>query len=381
MLCEENEKGKIDVDKEWYEDMYNKLHMTCQKEQECKDTLSNIFFPTQEPLYPKVLFNIYPTNLRQFGKSYSTIPSLTLQDMHFEFFLKNFHSLIMIWEGKVKKYGTPSQYDLQNDGSAGSYIKIINSKFTNSRFCKGLFAYNFLTFKYHTTDWKAQPPLQEHKYELIIRDSEFSNINILYTHFKNKKLKRSSFTGEVIPSITTTNFEYTKGNYKKVQLDFYEMDHKASVLNIQRFPGPVYIDSSLFKYNIFAYIYRDNENHIGNLHFTPSECGSQINLDPSLEVGSTQDYYNRWKHTGEDEIFLSDSNMCKGLDQIEEAFDDMERLSTIYIAKHNHDIHICNCQFIGNFGTYGGAITIDAYSGKAGIFYILFYTLHYYNIK
>ena len=71
--------------------------------------------------------------------------------------------------------------------------------------------------------------------------------------------------------------------------------------------------------------------------------------------------------TDDDELFLSESNICQELANINNLYDTIERLSTIYISKHHHNIHIKSSTFSKNIGTYGGAININAFSGKYGM--------------
>ena len=71
-------------------------------------------------------------------------------------------------------------------------------------------------------------------------------------------------------------------------------------------------------------------------------------------------------NTNEDELFLSEGNLCQDLADNDYLYDEIERLSTIYISKHHHNIHVKSSLFSENFGTYGGAITINAFSAKYG---------------
>ena len=104
---------------------------------------------------------------------------------------------------------------------------------------------------------------------------------------------------------------------------------------------------------------RSNENYIEGLNFIGSECSKY-----SSGGGATTENF-----------YLNEANLCHNINEIENSYDQIERLSTIYISKHSHNIHIKRCTFRENSGTYGGALTIDSFNGKYGkyIYYIYIY--------
>ena len=80
--------------------------------------------------------------------------------------------------------------------------------------------------------------------------------------------------------------------------------------------------------------------------------------------------------TKTEDFSLNEANLCTEIEKIEKFYDQIERLSTIYISKHSHNIHIKGCTFRENSGTYGGALTIDSFNGKYGIYiYIYIYAV------
>ena len=114
---------------------------------------------------------------------------------------------------------------------------------------------------------------------------------------------------------------------------------------------------------------------IGNLNYFQDYCSKYAENEdawyaahPTIKAKKDQ--------TGNDELFLSESNICQELDNIDNLYNTIERMSTIYISKHHHNIHIKSSTFTKNMGTYGGAININAFSGKYGnAIYIYIYII------
>ena len=203
--------------------------------------------------YPNSLFVLYPTRVFVLGKNYTSIPHLTIRQSHFEYFLDEMDSLIAIWESIKLDYET-AYYD-QNKGGK---ITIEDSNFNYSRFCKGLIAYNYWKEKDHTQkSWEIYTESGSSKrdeeglaYMLTISGSEFKNLN--YHNERNvvKKLNVSS-QGDIRHSYSTFTWKQFLTDD-----DVYASLHKGTVLNLQGFPGSIYITNSQFLYYIiYIYIY------------------------------------------------------------------------------------------------------------------------------
>ena len=211
--------------------------------------------------YPNSLFVLYPTRVFTIGRNFTSIPHLTIKKSQFEYFLDGMDSLIGIWEGIKLDY-----YRTYYDQNKGGKITIQDSTFHYSRFCKGLIAYNYWKNKMHPErNWEIYAESETSKtnedrlsYMLIISGSEFKYLNY---HNERKMVKRLnvSIKGDIHHSYTT----YAS------KLDFFDDDiyvslHKGSVLNLQGFPGSIYITNSQFMYiyyilytiyYIYIYIY------------------------------------------------------------------------------------------------------------------------------
>ena len=199
--------------------------------------------------YSPTLFNLYPIRYFMLGRNFTLIPHLTLQQTHFNYFLKNMDSLINIWEDE----GVNPESDycfLFDQENKGGKILITNSKFELSRFCKGLLSYNYWHYKYENSNWNYYSEQEntrdnedDLKYSIIIQNSEFKRLNILNPINKAKLLLKDPQISAVIDPVIDMAFieDNITMNY-----NFYLFFHRGIVLNLQGFPGSVYISNSLF---------------------------------------------------------------------------------------------------------------------------------------
>ena len=224
--------------------------------------LSAPYYKTLDIKYPPSLFILYPSRAFMMGKNFTKIPELTLERIEGKYFLHDMDSLITVLEdGNLPDPQFPNVTKIYNDQNKGAKIRILSSKFTNSRFCKGLIAYNHWYYKIREQEWelytqrytqtKTTIDSDENNtnnnkednlfYLLYISGSRFENLNILNKRIRVKKLEKLN-TGDVI------NLSYNaKLTTSTIHYDIYKFLHKGTVLNLQGFPGPVYILDSVIE--------------------------------------------------------------------------------------------------------------------------------------
>ena len=202
--------------------------------------------------YPNVLFNLYPYRYSALSTNFTSIPELTLRQTTFKYFLKDLDSLITIWEDEGVEVDN-TVYIMIDRENKGGKINIWNSIFDYSRFCKGLVAYNYWHYKYSSAEWKYYSEATTQKadeidlnYGISIKNSEFNRLNILNERSYAKTLTKSGSLDVIHPTIVTT--------FSNVDFQLYKFLHKGIVLNLQAFPGSIYISDSTFLY-LYIYIY------------------------------------------------------------------------------------------------------------------------------
>ena len=201
--------------------------------------------------YPNSLFVLYPTRIFVLGKNFTSIPHLTIRQSYFEYFLDGMDSLISIWENTKLDY-EKAYYDENKGGK----ITIEDSTFHYSRFCKGLIAYNYWKEKDPVKDWEiyiesgtSKRNEDELAYMLTISGSEFKNLNY---HNERKMVKKLNISSQGDIRHSYSSFTWTQLG---IANDVYASLHKGSVLNLQGFPGSIYITNSQFLYVFILYIY------------------------------------------------------------------------------------------------------------------------------
>ena len=243
------------------EDYAGKMHCTptalnCEK---ASDRYKKEKDPTtlQYINYPNVLFNLYPIRYFTLGTNFTSIPELTLRNTKATYFINNIDSLITIWEDEGVDLHNIPNYLLIDRENKGGKINIENCYFDYSRFCKGLIAYNYWHYKYNSANWQyySEPNIQKAdegdlKYYINIKGSQFNRLNILNMREQAKTLSLSG-SFEVIHPTESVKLE---GGAITVDYTLYKILHKGIVLNLQGFPGSVYISDSQFLY-VYIYIY------------------------------------------------------------------------------------------------------------------------------
>ena len=206
--------------------------------------------------YPNVLFNLYPIRYFTLGTNFTLIPELTLRNTKATYFLNNIDSLITIWEDEGVDLHNIPNYLLIDRENKGGKINIENCYFDYSRFCKGLIAYNYWHYKYNSANWQyysesniQKADEEDLKYYINIKGSQFNRLNILNMREQAKTLSLSGSI-EVIHPTESVKLE---GGAITVDYTLYKFLHKGIVLNLQGFPGSVYISDSQFLY-IYIYI-------------------------------------------------------------------------------------------------------------------------------
>ena len=213
--------------------------------------------PIQYIDYPNVLFNLYPVRYFALGVNFTSIPELTLRNTKAKYFLNNMESLITIWEDDGVDIDNTPHYLMIDRENKGGKINIESCIFDYSRFCKGMIAYNYWHYKYTSASWKyySEPTTQRTdetnlNYYINIKESEFNRLNILNMR---EQVKTLSLSGS-LEVIDPTEPWMLKAGSINIDYALHKFLHKGIVLNLQGFPGSLYISDSTFLYIYILFI-------------------------------------------------------------------------------------------------------------------------------
>jgi len=158
------------------------------------------------------------------------VPSLTLRNCHFEYFLKDHEALIFVETSNFEKQSERNTI-VQMGEDRGARILIEDSSVSNSRFCKGMLVYkkaahlNSADFDGVLLSFSTHRKMLEIDYEepfIKVLRSTFDNLNfgVVTRYLSLEGWGLANLYGE--PSVRVPTF-----------------DNKGIVINAQGFPGPI----------------------------------------------------------------------------------------------------------------------------------------------